>query len=214
MNFKLPKFTSYYLVACIVIWALFVFLGLDEQATLRAGFWPSRGISDSNFGGAHLALPAILTPISSAFLHGDYGHLASNMPFLLFAGLMVELRIGTKNTVILAILGAYGSALGYALYPFTGGNVAIGASGVISALIAAAVTININLGKRRIGKYALDTAFRVLLMTLWIIYQLYIGFFTAGGASIAIGGHIGGFIVGLLMGRPLMRSAIGKSRYS
>lgn len=203
MTIKLPRFTIFYAAACVIIWLILSVLGLDDQATLRAGFWPMRGLTDSNFGGSHLAFPAILTPITSAFLHGGFWHLASNMPFLLVAGSIVERSMGIKRTILLAILGAFGSALGFALYPFTDGNVTIGASGAISTLIAAAITCNISMGSRRIGKYTLDALFKYSLLAIWIIYQLYIGFFTQGGANIAIGAHIGGFVVGLILGRPL-----------
>ena len=202
MTIKLPRFTFFYAAACAIIWFALAALGLEDQAILRAGFWPMRGFTDSNFGGSHLAVPSILTPITSAFLHGGFWHLVSNMPFLLIAGSIVERSIGIKRTILLTILGSFGSALGFALYPFTDGNVTIGASGAISTLIAAAITCNISMGSRRIGKYTLDTLFKYALLAIWIIYQLYIGFFTQGGANIAIGAHIGGFVVGLLLGRP------------
>lgn len=205
MTIKRPQFTFFYAAVCIIIWFVLTILGLEDQAVLRAGFWPMRGLTDSNFGGSHLAVPAILTPITSAFLHGGFWHLASNLPFLLVAGSIVERRIGLQKIIFLSIAAAFASALGFALYPFTDGNVAIGASGVISAFIAAAITCNISLGSRRIGKYTIDTLFKYALLSIWIIYQLYIGFFTQGGATIAIGAHIGGFIMGLILGRPLAK---------
>lgn len=207
MTIRLPQFTIYYAAACVIIWFVLAGLGLDEQAILRAGFWPARGLTDSNFGGIHLAFPAILTPVTSAFVHGDLGHVASNMMFLVIAGWIVERRIGIGRTIILSVAGAYGAALGFAFYPFTDGSVAIGASGVISALIAAAITATVSFGTRRIGKYSLDTILKWTLAIFWIVYQLYISFLTPSGGSIAIGAHIGGFIVGLILGRPLSISA-------
>ena len=81
----------------------------------------------------------------------------------------------------------------------------IGASGAISALLGAYALLY---GQRRasVGNPRFGNALNVLwLAAAWVGLQLLIGLAMSGpDGGIAIGAHIGGFIAGLALARPLL----------
>ena len=82
----------------------------------------------------------------------------------------------------------------------------IGASGAISALVGAYALLY---GQRRPSRLQPELA-RLLhiawLAAGWIVIQLLLGFASATeGVAIAVASHIGGFIAGLALARPLLR---------
>lgn len=201
-------FSLAYAAICTIIWLGLSFLGLQESALAHAGFLPMRFFDSASYDGYHLLVPAILTPISSAFLHLGFTHLLFNMLILLLAGTLVERVIGAGRTIILTLAGAYGAALVQAFDPFSVGAVTVGASGAISALIAAMILLNVKTKQQPIGNFSPYISQLMRLALMWVIIQLMLGFGGLGGQSIAIGAHIGGFVTGLLLTRPLSRSAI------
>src|SRR3546814_9143794 len=81
-------------------------------------------------------VPFVLTPLSSALLHGGVLHIVFNMLVLLFVGRQLEAPLGTKAMAVLLLAGAYGGALAQYLADPASAVPMIGASGAISALIA------------------------------------------------------------------------------
>ena len=81
----------------------------------------------------------------------------------------------------------------------------VGASGAISAVLGAyAMLFGRNRVRSRIPALALWLN-ALWLAAAWIGLQLLIGFtFETAGARIAIAAHIGGFLVGLLLAKPLL----------
>ena len=183
-----------------------LFLSPDGAINLYAGFIPGRV-------GGHMvvpgALPVILTPISSAFLHGGIMHLAFNMLMFLWCGRQVEVAIGPRMLIILYVLGAYGAALGqWALGP-TVGTPMIGASGAISAVVAVYALVFSEQKVRSIGPIPPYVVRALWLGAAWVGLQALVGFgLSAGdesGAMIAVGAHVGGFLTGLVLARPMLR---------
>jgi membrane associated rhomboid family serine protease len=81
----------------------------------------------------------------------------------------------------------------------------IGASGAVSAVIGA-YSLLFGRNKVRIANHALAVAVNVVwLAAAWIGLQLLIGYsFGTAGLRIAIAAHIGGFLAGLILARPLL----------
>jgi membrane associated rhomboid family serine protease len=82
----------------------------------------------------------------------------------------------------------------------------IGASGAVSAVIGAyAMLFGRNKVRVRDPRLAL-WLHALWLMAGWVALQLLIGFASgAEGLGIAVAAHIGGFLVGVLLARPLLR---------
>lgn len=185
-----------------------------EVAVLSGGLWPARfGEGASAFAETGLVLvPAILTPISATFLHGGIAHVLLNMLMLLLIGKMVERVLGGGIYVALYLLGAFCAATVESIaalsgWPMSGGPMApvIGASGAISAIIGAYVYLFPNNQPKSWGPIPAHIARQIHLTVAWVALNLAIGFVGPGlGISIAIWSHIGGFVAGLLLARPLL----------
>jgi membrane associated rhomboid family serine protease len=177
-------------------------LRLQDLAVLWAGFIPVR--AQGAVIGATLA-PFVLTPLTATLLHGGVMHLLFNMLMHLFCGRSVETIIGGRQFAILYVGGAYAAAAAqYAVEPLSVAPM-IGASGAISALLGAYAML-FGRNRVRVANPMLATLINSLwLMAAWIIMQLVIGY-TLGtmGPAIAIAAHIGGFVAGMLLAKPLL----------
>ena len=125
-------------------------------------------------------------------LHADLEHLASNLVFGGFLGLLLAQLLG-PGLAWLAILlgGAFGNALNALLHP--AGHTAVGASTAIFAAlgILAALTWRRGIALWRHGLR------RWVPLAAGVMLLAYLGF---GGERTDIGGHIAGFAVGTALG--------------
>jgi len=122
------------------------------------------------------------TLISVVFVHQSLLHIASNMYFLFLIGPPLERYFGRVRFIVLFVITAIGAdvAVDYFLRVPT-----VGASGAIFGLLGVAVVYATRVGFAR-GQ-------------LWVVIaiNLALGFVVTG---IAWQAHIGGFIVGILLG--------------
>ncbi|WP_062222486.1 rhomboid family intramembrane serine protease [Aureimonas sp. D3] len=155
----------------------------------------------------------LVSPLSHAFLHGDWTHFATNAIWLLAFGTPVARRLGTGGFLIFSALGAMaGAALFYALNP-TLIQPMIGASGVVSALMGGAARFALgSMGRLQSSDvaYAPRLSIRQSLSDRTILFFILIFFGTnlllgsVGGAifgeagAIAWEAHVGGFVFGFL----------------
>ena len=175
--------------------------GLQLRAQNWAGFLPYRFTFDGYGPGA----PLWLTPLTATLVHGGWFHLAFNLLILLFCGRSVEGVLGPSSIAILYVLGAYGAAAGhFAMDPHSGSPM-VGASGATSAILGAyAMLFGRNKVKVRNPTLALWLN-ALWLMAGWIALQLVIGIVTRrADINIAVGAHVGGFLVGIALARPLL----------
>ena len=202
MRIPPARVTTFITAATNATWALLAFSGLDLKADLVGGFMPAR-VSGFVVPGA---LPVWLTPLSATLLHGGPLHLAFNMLMLVYCGRMVEVALGPVGLAILYVVGAYAAAAGqYLAYPGDL-NPMIGASGAISAVFGAYALL---FGKPRgfAAHPRIGMAVNILwLAAAWIGLQILTSFALAGsGMAIAVAAHIGGFLIGLVLARPILR---------
>lgn len=184
---------------------LFLVTGSWTDAVLQGALVPAR-ISGVMPAGT---VPALLTPLSSVFLHANLLHLGFNLMLLVFCGLQVEPVLGSGRIAILLMIGAYGAAaVEVALHPFMPGPV-IGASGALSALIAAYALYFGPQRGRAFGPMSAATVRALWLGAAWVVLNIAQAWaFGTMGTGIAVGEHIGGFAVGLLLAKPLLRHKI------
>lgn len=156
------------------------------------------------------AAPAWLTPLTATLIHGDLGHLLLNLAMLGYCGALVERAIGGKAVALLYIVGAYAAALGQWL--LGGGGPMIGASGAISAVVATYALLYGRNRARAVGRLSDRVVHVAWLAAAWIGIQLLVGAVGfGGGAPIAVGAHIGGFVAGLALARPLLMWRYGEA---
>ena len=189
----------------ILVSAIVLLSGQLDWAAIELGFIPLR-VSAAAMPADHVfLLPAWLTPLTATLVHGGIAHIAFNLVMLGYCGQAIEKVVGSAGIVILYVVGAYFAAFGqwvmgpWLMLPM------IGASGAISAVVGAYALL---FGQRRakaLGPISGDVIHIVWLAVAWVGIQLLIGFAGMGmGGNIAIGAHIGGFIVGLILARPLL----------
>jgi membrane associated rhomboid family serine protease len=185
----------------LVVSGLTIVNGLLGPAAYGWGFIPALAGGTAVLPGDIAALPVWLTPLSATLIHGGWAHLALNLVMLGYCGSHAERPLGGVAIAALYVIGAYAAAAGQWVQQPGGTAPMIGASGAISALVAAYALLY---GRRRRGMSELAHA--LWLGASWIAIQLLIGVAGMGGAlQIAIGAHIGGFLAGLLIARPLLR---------
>lgn len=198
---RLKSATGIIALLTVAVSAVAIFTGL-EFWVLFAGFIPERMTNELLVEGA---VPAMLTPLTSALVHGGWLHLFVNMLMLVFVGSQVERVIGPAGLVFAYLIGALVAAgTQFAVDPSSTIPM-VGASGAISALFGLyalfygrpkQVTRNIKLNRWIHAAWLLAT---------WVVLQWMIGLLAGGqGILLATPAHIGGFIAGLLLQRPLL----------
>jgi membrane associated rhomboid family serine protease len=201
--------TTGYAIACVLLFVLLSLTGYQGEAIMRAGFIPARFATDLILPPGTFA-PAFLTPLSSAFLHGGVLHLAFNIVVLLFIGRQLEAPIGWKVMGALLVAGAYAGAFAQWLADPESAVPMIGASGAISAVLAMFALIFSRSSPAAIGPVPSHWVRALWLAAAWIGLQLLLGFAGGGGfGAVAIWAHVGGFLAGLLLARPLLRWRFG-----
>ena len=174
----------------------------SDQAALALGFIPGR------IGGPPVpwaALPVFLTPLSATLVHAGLIHLGFNLLVFIWCGQAVERVLGRTGLVVLYVIGAYAAAAGqWAADPVSVVPM-VGASGAISAVIGA---FSLSFGRPkqftrspRVNRWINA----VWLMIAWVVLQVMMGRLAGGqGYLLAWPAHVGGFIAGILLQRPLL----------
>jgi membrane associated rhomboid family serine protease len=196
--------------------------GWVDILAYAGGFVPAR-VGDPAFldqaGLPVAAVPVLLTPLTATFLHGGWAHVGFNLLTLVFCGRQVEMVLGPRLLLLLYFVGAYAAAAGqWALGP---GVVLpmIGASGAISAIIGAYALLFSNQKVRAFGPIPANVVRMLWLGAGWVFIQALVGIAgsSSGGSigdtslsQIAVGAHVGGFLAGMILTRPLLKMHFGR----
>jgi len=163
---------------------------------------------------AHIADPlhyplAPLTLFTSMFLHAGWTHLVGNMLYLWIFGDNVEDALGSVGYVLFYVAAGVAAGLAQVLVAPSSLIPAVGASGAIAGVLAVYVVLFPAAPVRVLipGYYLMRVA-RVpalVVLGMWFVLQLFNGFLSLGAQTLATGGvawfaHIGGFVLGLVVG--------------
>lgn len=183
-------------------WLVIEVIGATNAAAATMGFLPARwsGLLDLS-----PAVPAFLTPLSSTLVHGGFFHLVFNLLMLVWCGTAVERVLGRGALLVLYGVGAYAAAAAQWLADPASVVPVIGASGAISAVIGA-FALSFGEAKRITRFPSLNRVINAAwLLAAWVVMQLMIGWLAGGqGLLLATPAHVGGFLAGLLLQRPLL----------
>lgn len=184
----------------------------NDQVSVLAGFVPVR-LEALLTTGHDMGLPWMpvwLTPLTATLIHSSWIHVGLNLMILVYCGRQIEPLLGTTRFMILYVVGAYVAALAHWLSAPLNPNPMVGASGAISAVIGTYALIYSRREVVAIGPFSAQFLRILWLAAGWTVIQVMIGFtgigFGGAGGNIAIWAHVGGFIAGLLLARPLLRS--------
>lgn len=152
---------------------------------------------------------ALVTLLTSSFLHVGWLHLLSNMLYLGVFGPPVERRLGGARFALLYLASALVGGVAYLLAQPASQQAAVGASGAIAGLIAAHLVLypGATLGSLApvLFLHVVESAPTLLLLLVWLAAQLLSSVASLTTTTgIAWWAHVGGFLGGLALA-PVLR---------
>lgn len=192
-------------LAIAALTALAWFLVEGAGAQMRAASWGGFYAYRFGYDGYGPGAPLWLTPLTATLVHAGFLHVGFNLLMLLFSGRAAENILGPGALLVLYGTGAYAAAGAQYLADPRSTVPMIGASGAVSAVIGAYAIL---FGRNRVRAANVHVAqwlHALWLMAAWVGLQLLIGFLSRASAlDIAVAAHIGGFLAGVALARPLL----------
>jgi membrane associated rhomboid family serine protease len=183
-----------------------------EPFLLASGAVPARLLdSDVPWEGGAAGLPPTLTIFSSMFLHGGLLHLAGNMLYLWIFGDNIEDALGHLRFLLFYLISGVVAVYAHAFTDPASILPMIGASGAVSGVLGAYLVL---FPRARVLAlvpmgFVMQTVRVPALFVLgfWIVIQFLYGLLSLGGpgGGVAWFAHIGGFLIGAALIRPLVR---------
>ncbi len=194
--FNIPPFIKFMVLAILIIHIIREFLPieLNQKWTYMLGFVPATYQEGQLWFGQYF-----LTPFTHTFLHGGWLHLGMNIFTMMAFGAGLERALGSRKTALLFFATAVLGAATHYVFKMDSPIVMIGASGGISGLFGAMIVV-----MRHAGMIQRNIA---PIVAIWIGISLLFAFITPPGfeGSIAWTTHIGGFLAGLFLIKPIYR---------
>ena len=200
-----------------VIWLAFLW-SISRPDEARRSLWMDWGALSTGLGNpqdwwATLQDGSVLRLFTALFLHADWSHLLGNLVFLLIFGLPAERVLGPWRLLLLFLAGGAVANLA-ALYAMgTPDRIIIGASGAVSALMGAYLTL---FPGARLGvvlplglflEFVRAPAF--LLIGVWAALQVVFAYIGPSFGMVAWSAHVAGFLFGIVYGL-YIRAAIAR----
>lgn len=189
--------------------------GMTASAAVWGGFMSERASLLFSQGGAVSgdSWIVLLQPLSATLIHPSALQLAFNLLVLIVCGRIVETIVGGGGLLLLFIAGAYAAAgLHFAADP-DGTAVLVGSGGAIGAILGAYAMLAGRL-QAKLRSQAASRAVNVLWIgAMWMVMQLLFALTLGAGvgdgpaasvAALGIAANVGGFVAGLLIGKPLL----------
>jgi len=147
--------------------------------------------------------PRLSTLFTHMFLHADVMHLAGNMAVLFVVGYTVEAALGPLGFLGLYLLGGLGAAVPDLLQTSSAYRLSLGASGAISAVMAAYLVL---FGRRRINFFYWLFFFfgtvrwpAMVILPVWLANELLQRFVLDQDGHTNYLAHFAGFVSGALL---------------
>lgn len=179
---------------------------LDPLARLHAvyalGTIPATLIGSAHLSTAVAVIPAVLTPLTSMFLHKSWMHLLGNLFYLWLFGNSVEDSMGHRRYLLFYLIVGVVAVIAQAYpEPYSTAPM-IGASGAISGVLGAYMLLfpraNV-LALVPLGRWTqLIRVPAALVLGLWFALQLLLSVMGADPGT-GFRAHIGGFIAGMIL---------------
>ena len=157
--------------------------------------------------GRHLPLIDYLSFLTTMFLHGGWLHFLGNMWFLKIFGSKVEDRMGHGRFLVFYLIVGILASMTYIFFSPQSAMPVIGASGAIAGVMGAYYVMFphariLTLIPIFIFPWFVELP-AVFFLGWWFLIQLFSGtvaqVLPAAGGGVAWWGHIGGFIVGIIL---------------
>jgi membrane associated rhomboid family serine protease len=221
---RTPIVTIGLIVACFVAFAIELSVTASGGDEALARFFVQWGAVPADITRAlesgNYFSPAILGMFTSMFLHGGWLHILGNMLFLWIFGNNVEDRLGRIPFLIFYLVGGIAAALTQVVIDPQSEVPLVGASGAIAAALGAYIVLFP--GARILSLVFLGFFYQLLevpaliLLGFWFVLQLISGVGSLGGdaaqGGVAFFAHVGGFVLGVVVGLLLRVVGAGTPR--
>jgi membrane associated rhomboid family serine protease len=152
-------------------------------------------------------VPVYATVLTSMFMHGGWAHFLGNMLFLWVFGANIEDAMGHFNYLVFYTLGGVAAVATQVVFNSESLIPMIGASGAISAVMAAYFLLFPGAWIRVLIWFGLPFILMIpafIMIGLWFVFQFMSGLAALEVTTEATGGvaywaHIGGFVAGALL---------------
>jgi membrane associated rhomboid family serine protease len=220
---RTPVMTYTLLGITWAVWVLYQGAGFDTTALATSvcnlGLVPGELTERARVGlavpmGANLACEVdrepinVLTPITSMFLHGGWGHILGNSLFFWVFGNNVEDSMGRLRFVVFYLVCGIAAAAAHTFIDPTSPIPTVGASGAISGLLGAYLLLYPRVRVRMLTWFILVFTFRV---PAWVVLLYWFGLQVLTGlpqlmqlrpevsGGVAVWAHVGGFVAGAIL---------------
>jgi membrane associated rhomboid family serine protease len=214
-------FVNYLLIAANVlayVWETLLIRQAGETTVVSGyGLVATRLLADPGGEG--------FTIFSSMFMHGGLAHLGGNMLFLYIFGDNVEDALGHGRYVAFYLFAGIAAAAAQILTGVDSPVAMVGASGAISGVLGAYVVLYPRAPILVINSIPLLWLFYGLFLSFpaWLVIGFwFVGNLLSGVSSLGAGGgvggvaffaHIGGFLAGLLLVRPMLKATATRQSF-
>jgi len=200
-----PVITIGLIALCTLVFFWQLSLGAHAEAMIQAlGVMPAALFGKQALSPEFMQVPAVLTVVTSMFLHGGWMHLIGNMLYLWIFGNNVEDVMGHGRFVVFYLVCGAAAVLAQALPAPDSTIPMIGASGAISGVLGAylllypharvLVLIPFGYFSRMVYLPAM------VVLGFWFLLQfLSILLADPNQPGVAFGAHAGGFVAGMLL---------------
>ena len=195
---NLPPVTKYFIFLLIAIHGALQLFTEDQRDWIYSHFG---FVAGAYTGHAPFTAAAIVAPLTYMLLHGSWMHVLMNSVMLAAFGAGLERMMGGRKMLILFVLcGLAAIAVQFITHP-TSTDPVIGASGGITGFFAALLVVMQQMNGSP-GRYGIWP-----LVIVWIAAEATFGVTGAGpgGGNVAWIAHIGGFLAGLFLLKPILR---------
>jgi membrane associated rhomboid family serine protease len=152
------------------------------------------------------------TLFTAIFLHGSWLHLIGNMLYLWIFGDNIEDRLGSARYILFYLTGGLVATAAQVMIDPSSTVPNIGASGAIAAVLGGYLVLY---PRARVTTLVFRFVTQVpayIVLGFWFVLQLFqgvgsLGTMTSQSGGVAFFAHVGGFVAGLVLIRPLLWGA-------
>jgi membrane associated rhomboid family serine protease len=179
-----------------------------HAAALSLGYIPALFHTNAELDPSLALVPPAATYVTYAFLHGDFWHIAPNMLFLWVFGDNVEDAMGHVKFLVFYLLSAAAAAWFHGLFIPESDGPLIGASGAISAVVAAYFILHPKVRVWVLILWRIPLPLPAFIpLVFWIGQQIVMLVIDRDG-NVSFAAHVGGIIAGLVLTPLLKRRAV------
>lgn len=229
---------TYLIIAAIVAsWVFLQGAGLDSQvlaaSVCNLGMVPGELTRQAALGTAVPLGPGmacvvddmpvnVLTPLTSMFLHGSWGHIAGNLLFFWVFGNNIEDSMGRLRFLVFYLICGLAAAGAHIAVDQASPVPTVGASGAISGVLGAYLLLYPKVRVRMLFIFVI--IIRIIPVPAWLVLIWWFFWQVVAGlpqlttlrpevsGGVAVWAHIGGFVAGMILAYPFVNSELHRRR--